>query len=240
MYTQKLPQTAPHVENIMSGQYSKTTLILAILSMLICLLSVPFLQFPFTIVVKALPTLLLISVTTKIQHSTIKNLLLAALSFSLVGDLILSLPLDLALHAGIVAFIFAQCAYIMLFLRNAEFGNKRLSLFLTLLILMALSFYGLYSHLDDMKIPVMVYSCWLITMLFCALHVKQQTSIISIGAFLFLFSDLSFAVNQFIFAHDKFISILVMYLNYAAQFLLVIGVLEMKNFRAPITQQSVP
>jgi uncharacterized membrane protein YhhN len=199
--------------------------------MLICLLSVPFLQFPFTMTVKALPTLLLISLATKIQQSSIRNLLLAALSFSLLGDLVLTLPLDLALHSGIIAFICAQGAYIILFLKNAEFSHKRLTIFLTLLLLMALSFYGLYSYLDDMKIPVIVYSCWLIIMIFCALHVKQQTSIISIGAFLFLFSDLSFAVNQFIFANDKFISILVMYLYYAAQFLFVIGVFEMKNFR---------
>lgn len=215
----------------MSGQYSRTTLILAMLSLLVCLLSVPFLQFPFTTVVKAIPTLFLISLTAKTEHSAIRNLLLAALGFSLVGDLVLTLPIDLALHLGILAFICAQCAYIILFLKNAEFSNKRLSIFLVMLMLMAISFYGLYSHLDDMKVPVMVYSCWLITMIFCALHVKQQTSIISLGAFLFLFSDLSFAINQFIFANDKFISILVMYLYYAAQFLFVIAVLEMKNFK---------
>ncbi|ARG96306.1 lysoplasmalogenase [Legionella micdadei] len=213
----------------MSSQYSKINLALAVLSMLIYLLSLSYIDYPATTILKPLPIVFLILFSLKNHNPEVKSLLLAALSFSLLGDIALTLPLDLALQLAILSFILAQYAYILLFLRIADFQHKRLPTFLAILIFLTIGFYTIYPYLGEMKVPVIVYTCWLIPMIFCALHVKQHTSIVSLGAFLFLFSDLAFAVNQFIFANDRLISILVMYLYYSAQFLLVLGTSVIKN-----------
>ncbi len=224
----------------MSEQYAKTTLLFAILSMVIYLLSLSFIQFPLTTLLRPIPLIFLILFSLRTGNLWLKNLLLAALGFSLLGDIVLTLPFDLALQIGILLFILAQCAYILLFLKNAQFQNKRFSAFLAIMSLTFSGFYYLYPYLAGMQIPVLVYTCWLSAMIFCALHVKQHSSLINIGTFLFLFHAFIFGMNQFIFAGDKLITILVMYLYYAAQFLLVLGVVEMSDTLRKAPQPHMP
>ena len=207
----------------MSGQYSKITLTLAVLSMLIYLLASSYIDYPITTILKPTPIIFLILFSLRNHEPATKGLLFAALSFSFLGDAVLTLPFQLSLQIAILSFILAQCAYILLFLKIASFQKKRLSIFIAILATLAFGFYILYPYLGEMKVPVMIYTCWLIPMIFCALHVKQHTPIVTLGALLFLFSDLTFALNRFIFDNDRLISILEMYLYYSAQFLLVLG-----------------
>lgn len=209
----------------MPGQLSKKTMTLIMLTIALYLFSLPFIQYPLTTLFKPLPILLLIlfilQASLKDQN---KTLVLTALGFSLLGDTVLTLPIKTALQAGICLFMLTHIAYISLFLRNAQFSKQHSAFFLPILVFVAVGFYYLSPYLGEMKIPVTVYMCLLCLMVFFSFQVKQHSLLISGGATLFLLSDFSFALKEFVVPDNKPIAILIMFLYYGAQFLLTIGI----------------
>ena len=191
---------------------------LILLSMSFYLLLLPFIQYPLTTVLKPIPIIFLILLTLQVSpKSEIKALLITALGFSLMGDIILTLPIKAALQAGIVAFMLTHCAYISLFLKNAPFQRKHLTSFLPMLILVGMVFYYLWPYLGEMQKPITIYLCLLISMVFCAFQVKQHRLLIASGASLFLLSDFALALNQFVLSNNRSTAVLVMLLYYAAR-----------------------
>ncbi|KTD05077.1 lysoplasmalogenase [Fluoribacter gormanii] len=214
----------------MLEQPFKITKLFILLSMILYLLVLSAIQYPLTTLLKAIPIALLMLFTVQINpQRQVKTLLLCALGFSIIGDVFLTLPVKIALQLGILAFMGAHCMYISIFLKRMRFQRKNLLSFLPILVFVLISFYFLSPHLGEMKKPVAIYLCLLTLMVFCSFQVKQQSLLIRTGACLFLLSDFVLSLDLFVFSGNKLTAILIMFLYYAAQFLLVIGITRPKE-----------
>ncbi|KTD71484.1 transmembrane protein [Legionella steelei] len=214
----------------MLGQPFKITIPLTLLSIILYLGLLSFIQYPLTTILKPIPIALLMLFTLQVNCSKqVKTLLLFALGFSLLGDVFLTLPIKIALHVGILAFMATHCTYIWLFLKNICFRGKNLLSFLPILVFVLVSFYFLSPYLGEMEKPVAVYLCLLTLMVFCAFQVKQQSLLTRIGACLFLLSDFVLSLNLFVLANNTPTAVLIMFLYYTAQFLLVVSITQTKE-----------
>ncbi|KTD40255.1 lysoplasmalogenase [Legionella parisiensis] len=214
----------------MPGQPFKITMPFVLLSMILYLLLLSFIQYPLTTLLKPIPIALLMFFVFQVNpEKQIKRLLLLALGFSLLGDVFLTLPIKMAVQVGILAFMATHCSYISLFLKNLQFQRKNLFAFLPILLFVLISFYFLSPYLGEMKLPVAVYLCLLTLMVFCSFQLKQHSLLLRTGACLFLLSDFVLSLDLFILSHNKPIAVLIMLLYYIAQALLVVGITQTKE-----------
>jgi uncharacterized membrane protein YhhN len=209
----------------MSKTRNRPIVILFMLSMMLYLILLPVIHFPLKSILKVLPIVLLIILTWKSQTSReTKAWLLAALGFSLLGDVMLTFPAESALQGGILSFILAHCAFITLYYKDAKFQARRVVYFLGMLLFVALSYLYLFPYLDKMLIPVTVYLSFLTLMVFSAFLVRQQAFLIITGACFFLLSDFLLALNLFVFNNKHLMELAIMLTYYLAQFLIVSGI----------------
>lgn len=222
----------------MPGQRFKITIPIILLSMAGYLILLPFIQYPLTTALKPVPILLLMLFLIQITvGQPIKILLLIALGFSLIGDIVLTLPTKTALQAGILAFMATHCTYIYLFLKNGGFQGKNVIAFLPILLFVLIGGYFLWPYFGEMKIPVSLYLCVLTLMVLCSFQVKQQPFLIRLGACLFLLSDFTLALTLFVLTLNTLLAVLIMLLYYIAQLLLVVGITQWKT---PSSKQHIP
>ncbi|MBI2786023.1 MAG: lysoplasmalogenase [Legionella longbeachae] len=213
----------------MPRQTFKIAVPLILFTMAFYLILLPFIQYPLTTLFKPIPIFLLILFTIQVNLKRLeKFLLLCALSCSLFGDIILTLPIKAAIQIGIVTFMVTHCTYICLFLRNMQFEWKRFAFFLPVLALVIVGFYLLWPYLGEMNKPVTVYIFLLTLMVFFSFQVKQHALLIGVGALLFLLSDFVLALTLFVLPNNKPTTMLIMLFYYTAQFLLVMGVTQTK------------
>ena len=190
------------------------------------LILVSFISFPLNTVLKPIPIACLIfAVLQREMTSWTKMVLVAALGFSLAGDIILTVPVALQLELGIVCFLLAHCCYIALFLKSFKYNGVHLVYFVPVLLFMGFIAYMIIPSLGTLLIPVMIYFCVLMFMAFTAFQVKNECLTIGSGALFFLLSDLSLALNLFIYPHAD-VRIFIMFTYYVAQFLLTWGIVS--------------
>lgn len=167
-----------------------------------------------------------------------KNILLTALLFSWIGDVIL-LFADIAeiyFILGLVSFLIAHIAYCVLFNKQNTLElhiNKALFIIGSLLI----AFYligmitVLMPHLGELKIPVVIYASVISIMLLFAFNgyliwKRKGALYIFLGAAVFVVSDSILAMNKFHAPIYKS-SFFIMLTYLVAQYLIVMGVLKM-------------
>lgn len=226
------------VRNFMPGQPFKIPLPFILVSMIFYLILLPFIQYPVTTLLKPIPIILLVLYTSQATlEQPIKLLLIGALSFSFIGDMVLTLPVKAALQAGILAFMATHCTYICLFLKEGQFQKKNFFSFLPILVFILIGGYFLWPYLGEMKKPVSLYLLLLTCMVFCSFQVRQQSLLIRLGACLFLLSDFTLALDLFALKPNKSLAVLIMLLYYLAQFLLVVGTTQ-KNHQN--IKQDIP
>ncbi|KTD20895.1 transmembrane protein [Legionella lansingensis] len=214
----------------MTGRRSTLTLALFFVSSIVYLGLLPFIHYPINSLIKPIPIALLLVLTWQsFASKETKTLLSVALVFSLLGDIILTVPADLALKAGILSFILAHCAYIALYLRDTQLQIKRWLYFLPVLVFIAINYIYMYPYLGKMTIPATVYLSFLSIMVLTAFQVKQHPRLIISGACLFLLSDFLLALNQFVLVDNKMINFLIMLTYYLAQLLLVYGLSQRQH-----------
>jgi len=158
-----------------------------------------------------------------------------ALIFSLLGDILL-LFVDQSEHfftLGLVAFLTAHLMYVLLFLKHRNTDKSPFGFIALLLIFAASLFYFLKDGLGVMLIPVVVYMVVILAMSTTAYLRKNKANTLSyglvfLGALFFMASDSILALNKF---HQPIpwsnISIMVTYA--IAQYLIVLGVLKLKD-----------
>jgi len=173
--------------------------------------------------------------TSESLSKPIKNLTLLALVFSLLGDILL-LFVDQSEHfftLGLVAFLTAHLMYVLLFLKHRNTDKSPFGFIALLLIFAASLFYFLKDGLGVMLIPVVVYMVVILAMSTTAYLRKNKANTLSyglvfLGALFFMASDSILALNKF---HQPIpwsnISIMVTYA--IAQYLIVLGVLKLKD-----------
>lgn len=129
-----------------------------------------------------------------------KNMILSGLFFSLLGDIFIMLPSDKFIQ-GLISFLIAHIFYIIAF--NSNITQPVSYLYILPFIIYGFLMFGyLYSNLDKLKIPVIVYITIIMIMVFESLSsyllLKNTYSLLAfIGAFLFMISDTVLAIDKF-------------------------------------------
>lgn len=170
-----------------------------------------------------------------IRPRVIRFLLLAAIIFSLLGDIALLVPLPSYFIGGLLSFLAAHLFYICLFvvcrkINGLKFKPVEYILFGALYI--ALFFFSRLEtlNLGDLSVAVFVYSCVLLTMMLIIInsfHFKKQDS-----AKMILAGGILFVISDFLLAFDKFVSqfrnagVLIMLTYALAQLLIATGVIK--------------
>jgi uncharacterized membrane protein YhhN len=169
-----------------------------------------------------------------------KKLLLAALTFSWIGDIILLFTDrgEIYFVFGLIAFLISHVVYIITFSKQLKIRNRKnkavfwigvTAIIVYLLTMLAI----LLPSLGDLKIPVFVYALVISTMLLFAfkgfLIWKEPANwYILLGAIIFVSSDSILAFDKFYvqIMHGSFL-IMVTYL--LAQYLIVKGILSLNQ-----------
>ena len=151
---------------------------------------------------KPATTTLLIVIASLVPSgdATYRALIVAGLICSLAGDVFLMLP-GHRFVAGLVSFLLAHVFYIAAFSIGVGLGVRPL-LLLPFLIPAVLVLGLLWPHLEQLKIPVVVYMAVLIGMAWqaCARAMELGTAAAiaaAVGAGLFVISDATLALNRF-------------------------------------------
>lgn len=208
---------------------AKLGIVFFFLSATFYLIVLPFIVYPINSILKPVPIFLLILITwITTSDNTTKILLITALVFSLIGDIVLTFPNTWAFKLGILFFLLAHCVYISLYFKDAQLKRNRTVYFLPVLLFIVASYWFMFPFLGQMTIPVTIYLCFLTLMVFTAFQVKQYPVLISAGASLFLLSDFILALTQFVFVNTPITTFLIMLTYYVAQFFLVLGISKRK------------
>ncbi|WP_264563851.1 lysoplasmalogenase [Flavobacterium sp. N3904] len=183
--------------------------------------------------------ILLAAVAVSEDFST-KKILLIALTFSWIGDIILLFTDkgELYFIFGLIAFLISHLVYIVLFSKQQStrtYSNKVLFWvgFVAILSYFIFMINTLFPKLGPLKIPVLVYAIVITTMLFFAFKGSLKWSIpannyILIGAIVFVSSDSILAFNKF-YAPITQASFFIMATYCVAQYLIVAGILKLNS-----------
>lgn len=186
------------------------------------------------------PALMLTLITYFQLHSRrlfpLKNLILIALIFSWIGDVILLIEKQFyfLFVFGLLSFLLAHIFYVIYFwqIRKHNFSKPKINLlvFVGVFIYTGVFYLLISPYLSALKLPVLIY-CLVISLMlitsFQAFDFRKQKfgQICILGAILFVISDSILAVNRFIFP-IPFGSILVIITYSIGQLLIMEGALQ--------------
>jgi uncharacterized membrane protein YhhN len=152
-------------------------------------------------VFKPLTTILLLimALATGATQSSYGSLVVVAILFSLLGDILLMLPRDRFLQ-GLLSFLVAHVVLILAF--TLEWSGVTWGLVPVVAVAALGMFTALAPHLGRMKIPVTVYIAVIGTMVWVGCERLLGTGSFSgilagVGAILFMFSDSVLGLNRF-------------------------------------------
>lgn len=172
------------------------------------------------------------------QNFPTKNILLTALVFSWIGDVILLFSdiSEIYFILGLVSFLISHIVYCILFNRQTKRNQKKNSIAIGIgSILIACYLIGMLSvllpSLGDLKIPVIVYASVISIMLLFAYNGllswnEPGNKLVFSGAVFFVISDSILAINKFYNPIEKS-SFFIMLTYLVAQYLIVIGILKL-------------
>jgi uncharacterized membrane protein YhhN len=190
------------------------------------------------IIVKALIIPVLFFLYYRLIKGQINNfhrMIMCALVFSWFGDVTLEFQAknDLFFMIGLSCFLIAQVIYLIAFFstkgENVLFF-KKIYLILPVILYGVIVIYILYDGLGDMKIPVIIYTAVILTMLTSALNREKKVNrnsyiLVLVGAIFFILSDSILAINKFGYQFDL-AGIANMLTYIIAQYLIAIGCLK--------------
>lgn len=161
-------------------------------------------------------------------------IILSALTFSLLGDLLLMFVEQSASYfmLGLVAFLIAHIFYILIFLRNRNPKLKPYGLTLGVILYAVLFFFVVKDGLGNLFPAVLLYMMIILIMLLTA-YLRKGTAkplsyiLVCIGAILFVISDSILALNKFYKPWD-FAGLFIMLTYALAQYFIVIGLLKQR------------
>jgi len=152
---------------------------------------------------KPLITTCILLIATQAQKpvsSRYQHLITAGMFFSLVGDVLLMLPLD-AFVPGLISFLIAQVIFVFAFRSSARPG-RALWMVIPLAAYGILMFVLLLPGLDGLMIPVIVYLVVILAMAWRGwnrwFHSRERSTLLAlVGALLFVVSDSALAIGKF-------------------------------------------
>lgn len=180
-----------------------------------------------------MPVLALYFYLSMPQPASARHLVLAALGFSWVGDIMLMLDKlygSLFIY-GLLGFLGAHICYLLYFLglRKINTGAKSRNITGSLIIFayMATFYAFLYPGLAGLKIPVLIYAVFITLMLISGLRAFDLRTqvfgrICVMGTLIFAVSDSILAINRFVSPFEN-APLFIMVTYGVAQFLIVEG-----------------
>ena len=187
--------------------------------------------FDFDWLIKIVPLCLLVFLWTTQPAASRKPVLLAALLFSLGGDILLSQK-GLFL-AGLGSFLIAQLSYAWLFSQQIAWQTGRMPLLIGLLIYLGTVAIYVVPHTGQLAVAIITYMCAITTMVALAfLRQAPHWQWVALGAALFLISDSLIAVSKFtgaLVGYEAITGALIMATYYGAQGLIVFGYLAQSS-----------
>ncbi|MFL0353679.1 lysoplasmalogenase [Xanthomarina sp. GH4-25] len=164
----------------------------------------------------------------------LKTMILLALVFSLLGDILLMFVSQSANYfiGGLVAFLTAHIFYVLVFLKHRNTSKNSIVFIGSLLAYGVLIFYILRDSLGNMLIPVILYMLVIFAMATAAFLrkgqvVKTSFTLVFIGAILFMISDSILALNKF-YQPLPFTNFSIMFTYSFAQLFIVFGLLKQR------------
>lgn len=182
---------------------------------------------PWDGAIKIIPILMLIQLGYSFTSGRTRALLMIALTFSLIGDLLLSL--EGMFVQGLGAFLLAQLTYTTLFLFQSNWQSKRVSWITAVLSYTGLCVVFVLPHTGSMQMVITAYLCAITCMALTAgTRSDSQFWWCGVGAFIFMISDTLIAVNSFI---QPFVGsgLAIMSTYYLAQLLITAGIIRHYN-----------
>lgn len=182
-------------------------------------------------IIKATPMALLMAFAWVSSQSTTRRFLMLALSFSLLGDMLLSF--DGFFIMGLAAFLLAQLTYTALFLKFKH-PSKHFKAWFAFIILyiVCMASIVLPSVMEsDVVLAVIIaaYMCAISAMAICAgLLTTPGVYMSAAGAFIFVISDSLIAINKFVIPIEH-AGIGIMSTYYSAQLLIVFGMVRRQS-----------
>lgn len=184
-------------------------------------------------IIPVLLTLFILNIN--LNDDKLHKMIFMGLIFSWAGDIILEFSdrNELLFVAGLLSFMMAHILYMTVFFKtqgkNPVFENRQY-LFIPIIILGAGMLLLLYNDLGGMRIPVIIYSIVILTMLLGAVNRIEKVNKLSFylvltGAILFVISDFCIAINKFSYPF-RFSGILIMSTYIIAQYLIVTGYIK--------------
>jgi uncharacterized membrane protein YhhN len=154
-------------------------------------------------------SLLVYLYATKNSKTPSVTIAVAGLTFSLLGDVLLIFQAQNSLFfiGGLVSFLIGHIFYIIYYIRSSGIATKTLknkALYFIVILIYGASFYSLlFKNLNELKIPVLLYTCVLMGMSIFAINRygkvnSESFKLILIGAVLFTISDSILALNKFL------------------------------------------
>ncbi len=164
-----------------------------------------------------------------LQDNKSKLLVLSALLFSLLGDILLMFTEmnSLFFIGGLLAFLTAHVMYILVFLKKRNHAKNALPFIMLLLVYAIGIFYFLKDGLGHLFIPVIIYMLVILMMVTTAFLregtvPKNSYNLVFLGAVFFITSDSLLALNKF-YNPLPFSGIWIMTTYALAQFFIVLG-----------------
>lgn len=191
------------------------------------LLLLPLADYPLHFFHKALPIILLIAL---FNFSQLRQypLVLMAIVFSAIGDVLLAQNLPNGFALGLGAFLVAQLCYTKALYKWRNWASWKLVPLGLLLAFIILCCWLMIPHSGAMLIPIIIYMLALSAMAVSAIAASQSYDKLILGAFLFVISDALIAVNKFVFT-VPLQDYLIMSSYYMAQFLLISSISKRIN-----------
>ena len=170
------------------------------------------------------------------------TLMLAGLFFSWAGDVVLEFSKNNGniFILGLVCFLLAHIMYLTAFFitpGNNSIPTNRIWLLIPVIIYGIVLVSYLYSDLAEMRLPVLLYTLVILTMLTGAMNRKDKVNkrsyyLVLSGAILFVISDSSIAVNKFSHQFESS-GIVIMSTYIVAQYLIVSGYISQFRSKGP-------
>ncbi len=175
---------------------------------------------------------------TESDYTSFAKKIQAALVFSWGGDVFLMFPS--CFLPGLVSFLIAHIFYILAFYENIKSKPQQRSFSLTFLFALPFLFFStilfsaVFPYLNEMVIPVAVYTIILTSMGISAalrkgsVYSESYTNVL-LGAIIFMSSDSTIAINKFIYNGElPYARIIIMVTYLLAQYLIVKGCLNLQ------------
>ncbi|MGB3948825.1 MAG: lysoplasmalogenase [Bacteroidia bacterium] len=198
-------------------------------------------NFTLNLIFKPLIVISLIVYLFTIKKTNSSSIYSAAsgLTFSLLGDVLLIFQAQHTLFfiGGLVSFLIGHIFYIVYYIHSSGATNKTLknkALYFILILLYGACFYSLlFNKLNELKIPVLLYTCVLMGMSIFAINRygkvnSESFKLILTGAILFTISDSILALNKFL-SPIPLAGVWIMASYAAAQYYITKGVLANKG-----------